>query len=39
MNFDKYTIKEIHKMISEGTVTNKEVIKFYNNEWWDDTNE
>ena len=39
MNFDKYTIKKIHKMISEGTVTNKEVIKFYNNEWWDDTNE
>mgnify|MGYP003660539364 CR=1 FL=1 len=39
MNFDKYTIKEIHKMINEGIITNKEVIRFYNNEWWDDINE
>ena len=38
MNFDKYTIKEIHKMISDGTITNQEVIEFYNNEWLDEEN-
>ena len=37
MNFDDYTIEQIHKMISEGIVTNQEVIEFYNNEWWDET--
>jgi len=39
MNFDKYTIKEIHEMISKRIITNQEVIEFYNNEWWDDINE
>ena len=37
-NFDKYTTEEIHKMISDGIITNQEVIDFYNNEWWDDEN-
>ena len=36
INFDNYTIEEIHKMISDGIITNQEVIDFYNNEWWDD---
>ena len=38
IDFGKYTIKEIHKMISDGTITNQEVIEFYNNEWWDEEN-
>ena len=37
-NFDEYTTEEIHKMISDGIVTNQEVIEFYNNEWWDEEN-
>jgi len=36
INFDKYTIEEIHDMISDGVITNQEVIDFYNNEWWDE---
>ena len=35
MDFDKYTIKEIKEMVSQGKVTNDEVVKFYNNPWWD----
>ena len=38
INFDNYTIEEIHEMISKNIVTNKEVIDFYNNEWWDEEN-
>ena len=38
INFDNYTIEEIHEMISKNIVTNQEVIDFYNNEWWDDEN-
>ena len=35
MNFDDYTVEEIYKMISEGIITNQDVVDFYNNEWWD----
>ncbi len=38
INFDNYTIEEIHEMVSKNIVTNKEVIDFYNNEWWDEEN-
>tara|TARA_R110000803_G_scaffold208253_1_gene276804 strand:+ start:601 stop:729 length:129 start_codon:yes stop_codon:yes gene_type:complete len=34
-DFDKYTIKTIKNMISLGVVTNKDLIDFYGNEWWD----
>ena len=36
MNFDNYTIEEIHKMISKVITTNQEVIDFYNHEWLDE---
>ena len=35
MNFDDYTVEEIYKMISDGIITNQDVVDFYNNEWWD----
>jgi hypothetical protein len=35
-NFDDYTTEEIYKMISDGLITNQDVVEFYNNEWWDD---
>ena len=35
MNFDDYTVEEIYKMISDGIITNQDVVEFYNNEWWD----
>ena len=38
MNFDDYTVEEIYKMISDGLITNQDVVEFYNNEWWDQEN-
>ena len=35
IDFEKYCIKEIKEMILQGKITNDEVIRFYNNEWWD----
>jgi len=34
-DFEKYSIKEIKEMILQGKITNDEVVRFYNNEWWD----
>ena len=36
MNYDNFSIKEIHEMITKGTTTNQDVVDFYGNEWWDD---
>ena len=34
INFDQYTIKEIDQLITEKVCNEKNVIEFYNNEWW-----
>ena len=39
MNYDNFTIEQIHEMIAKGTTTNQDVVDFYGNEWWDDINE
>tara|TARA_B100000519_G_C14142032_1_gene390332 strand:+ start:330 stop:449 length:120 start_codon:yes stop_codon:yes gene_type:complete len=39
MNFDKYSIKEIKEMIKKNLIKEADVIKFYNNQWWDEEND
>ena len=35
INFDELTIPQIKELIKNNICTNEEVVKFYNNEWWD----
>jgi|ETNmetMinimDraft_12_1059888.scaffolds.fasta_scaffold911690_1 hypothetical protein len=35
IDFDQYTVKEIKNMISLEITSNKSIIDFYGNEWWD----
>ena len=36
LNFDELTASEIKNMITEGIITNRDVVDYYNNEWWDE---
>lgn len=39
MNFDEMTIEQIDELIERGEITENDVIKFYNNQWWRDNHE
>ncbi len=36
MDLDQLTIDEIKQLIKDGVITNKAVIEYYANEWWDE---
>lgn len=38
MDFDQFTLEEIEEMIKSGKIDRREVVEFYNNEWWMDKN-
>ena len=38
IEFDEYDVENIYDMIASGYCTREDVVRYYNNEWWDATN-
>lgn len=35
IDFDQYDVENIYDMITSGYCTREDVVRYYNNEWWD----